>query len=58
MRDTELPIANLFEEAEEDGEQVMQRAEAEKFEEEQNFVLPDKDDCNFIPRILYRALLQ
>src|SRR6218665_847553 len=23
-----------------------------------NFVLPDKDDCNFIPRILYRALLQ
>ena len=23
-----------------------------------NFVLPDKDDCNFIPRILYRTLLQ
>src|SRR6218665_1687477 len=22
-----------------------------------NFVLPDKDDCNFIPRILYRTLL-
>src|SRR6218665_1968888 len=35
MRDKGLPIANLFEEAEEDGEQVMQRADAEKFEEEQ-----------------------
>src|SRR6218665_117340 len=23
-----------------------------------DFVLPDKDDCNFIPRILYRTLLQ
>src|SRR6218665_3258303 len=33
--DRGLPIANLFEEAEEDGEQVMQRADAEKFEEEQ-----------------------
>ena len=28
-------LQNLFEEAEEDGEQVMQRADAEKFEEEQ-----------------------
>src|SRR6218665_3899887 len=35
MRDNRLPIASLFEEAEEDGEQVMQRANAEKFEEEQ-----------------------
>src|SRR6218665_2028471 len=35
MRDKGLPIASLFEEAEEDGEQVMQRTEAEKFEEEQ-----------------------
>src|SRR6218665_3810953 len=35
MRDKGLPIASLFEEAEEDGEQVMQRADAEKFEEEQ-----------------------
>src|SRR6218665_2200059 len=35
MRDKGLPISNLFEEAEEDGEQVMQRADAEKFEEEQ-----------------------
>ena len=35
MRDKGLPIANLFEEAEKDGEQVMQRADAEKFEEEQ-----------------------
>src|SRR6218665_3279967 len=32
MWDNGLPIANLFEEAEEDGEQVMQRADAEKFE--------------------------
>jgi len=23
-----------------------------------DFVLPDKDDCNFIPRILYCTLLQ
>src|SRR6218665_1864941 len=35
MRDKGLRIANLFEEAEEGGEQVMQRADAEKFEEEQ-----------------------
>src|SRR6218665_1602264 len=35
VRDKGLPIASLFEEAEEDGEQVMQRAEAKKFEEEQ-----------------------
>src|SRR6218665_384708 len=35
MLDKGLPIANLFEEAEEDGEQVMQKADAEKFEEEQ-----------------------
>src|SRR6218665_2672022 len=35
MRDKGLPIASLFEEAEEDGEQVMQRADTEKFEEEQ-----------------------
>src|SRR6218665_1685484 len=35
MWDKELPIANLFEEAEEDENQVMQRADAEKFEEEQ-----------------------
>src|SRR6218665_2611369 len=35
MRDKGLPIASLFEEAEEDGEQVMQRADAQKFEEEQ-----------------------
>src|SRR6218665_1666061 len=35
MRDKGLPIATLFEEAEEDGEQVMQRADAQKFEEEQ-----------------------
>src|SRR6218665_2834997 len=35
MRDNGLPIASLFEEVEEDGEQVMQRAGAEKFEEEQ-----------------------
>src|SRR6218665_883431 len=35
MRDNGLPIASLFEEAEEDGEQVMHRADAEKFEEEQ-----------------------
>src|SRR6218665_3731209 len=34
MWDKGLRIANLFE-AEEDGEQVMQRADAEKFEEEQ-----------------------
>ena len=30
-----LPIGSLFEEVEEDGEQVMQRADAKKFEEEQ-----------------------
>src|SRR6218665_3517020 len=35
MWDKGLPIENLFEEAEKDGEQVMQRADAEKFEEEQ-----------------------
>jgi len=35
MRDKGLPIASLFEEAEEDGEQVMQRADAKKVEEEQ-----------------------
>ena len=35
MWDKGLPIANLFEEAEEDEEQVIQRADAEKFEEEQ-----------------------
>src|SRR6218665_1485738 len=35
IRDKGLPIASLFEEAKEDGEQVMQRADAEKFEEEQ-----------------------
>src|SRR6218665_2577676 len=35
MWDKGLPIANFFEEAEEDGEQVMQRVDAEKFEEEQ-----------------------
>ena len=35
MRDKGLPIASLFEEAEEDGEQVMQRADAKKLEEEQ-----------------------
>src|SRR6218665_3383309 len=35
MRDKGLPIASLFGEAEEDGEQVMQRADAQKFEEEQ-----------------------
>src|SRR6218665_801803 len=35
MRDKGLPIASLFEEAEGDGEQVMQRADAQKFEEEQ-----------------------
>src|SRR6218665_2235847 len=35
MRDKGLPIANLFEKAEEDGEQVMQTVDAEKFEEEQ-----------------------
>ena len=35
MRDKGLAIASLFEKAEEDGEQVMQRAGAEKFEEEQ-----------------------
>src|SRR6218665_3948295 len=34
-RDKGLPIASLFEEAVEDGEQVMQRADAEKFEVEQ-----------------------
>ena len=35
MRDKGLPIASLFEEAEEDGEQVMQRADEQNFEEEQ-----------------------
>ena len=35
VRDKGLPIASLFEEAEEDGEQVMQRVNTRKFEEEQ-----------------------
>src|SRR6218665_2875823 len=35
VRDKRLPIASLFEEAEEDEEQMMQRADAKKFEEEQ-----------------------
>src|SRR6218665_645115 len=35
VRDKRLPIASLFEEAEEDEEQMMQKADAKKFEEEQ-----------------------
>jgi len=35
VRDKGLPIACLLEEAEEDKEQVMQRADAKKFEEEE-----------------------
>src|SRR6218665_681127 len=35
VRDKGLPIASLFEDAEEDEEQVMQRADAKKFEKEQ-----------------------
>ena len=35
VRNKGLPIASLFEEAEEDGEQVMHRADTKKFEEEQ-----------------------
>src|SRR6218665_2974884 len=36
MRDNGLPIADLFEEAKEDEEQVMQRADAQKFEEQKS----------------------
>ena len=36
MWDKGLPIANVFEEAEEDGEQVMHRVNEEKFEEQKS----------------------